>query len=152
MDYRNRQALPHHRPSWACAADPIFITLCHKFRGTHHFDNPRCWGIVLEATARLQDQGCWTPLVALAMPDHLHAIMRIRQGLDIGHLLWRFKRDISFSISTEWQKDGFDHRLRCYSEYLEKRHYVLMNPVRAGLCAKPADWPFHKGWDDKLTG
>ena len=107
---------------------------------------------MLEATARLEKQGCWTPLVALAMPDHLHAIMRIRQGLDIGSLLWRFKRDISFSISTEWQKDGFDHRLRCYSEYLEKRDHVLMNPVRAGLCASPADWPFHKIWDEKLTG
>jgi hypothetical protein len=72
--------------------------------------------------------------------------------LDIGHLLWRFKRDISFSISTEWQRDGCDHRLRCYSEYLEKRQYVLMNPVRAGLCTTPADWPYHKAWDDKLSG
>ena len=152
MDYRIRQALPHHRPSWASEADPIFITLCHKFRGTHHFDNSRSWSIVLEAMTRLEKQGCWTPLVALAMPDHLHGIMRIRQGMEIGHLLWRFKRDISFSVATEWQKDGFDHRLRCYSEYLEKRQYVLMNPVRGGLCEKPTDWPFHRIWDDKHSG
>ena len=152
MDYRLRQALPHHRPSWASDTDPIFITLCHKHRRTRHFDNARCWGFVLEAISRLEKQGCWTPLVAMAMPDHLHAIMRIRQGVEIGHLLWRFKRDISFSITTEWQKDGFDHRLRCYSEYLEKRQYVLMNPVRSGFCAAPEDWPYHKVWDDKLSG
>jgi hypothetical protein len=42
--------------------------------------------------------------------------------------------------------------LRCYSEYLEKRQYVLMNPVRAGFCAAPDDWPFRKIWDDKLAG
>jgi hypothetical protein len=27
-----------------------------------------------------------------------------------------------------------------------------MNPVRAGLCTTPADWPYHKVWDDKLSG
>lgn len=152
MDYRLRQSLPHHRPSWGSEDDPIFITLCHKHRGAHHFDDTRCWGQILAAAHRLEGQGCWTPLVMMAMPDHLHAIMRIRRGIEIGHLLWRFKRDVSFSIATEWQKDDFDHRLRCYSEYLEKRRDVLMNPVRAGLCGRTQDWPFHKVWDDKLTG
>jgi len=152
MDYRLRQSLPHDRPAWASEADPIFITLCHKRRGVRHFDNPQCWGVTLEAILRLEKQGCWTPLVALAMPDHLHAIMRIRRGVEIAHLLWRFKRDISFSITTEWQRDGFDHRLRCYSEYLEKRKYVLLNPVRAGLCTSTLGWPYHKVGDEKLTG
>jgi hypothetical protein len=27
-----------------------------------------------------------------------------------------------------------------------------MNPVRAGLCAVSSDWPYHKVWDDKLSG
>jgi hypothetical protein len=30
---------------------------------------------------------------------------------------------------------------------LEKRDYVLQNPVRAGFILKPADWPYSAWWD-----
>jgi putative transposase len=27
-------------------------------------------------------------------------------------------------------------------QYLEARRYLAMNPVKAGMCARPADWPW----------
>ena len=42
----------------------------------------------------------------------------------------------------DWQRDFFDHRLRKDEGYTEKAHYIRMNPVRAGLVARPEDWPY----------
>jgi len=41
-----------------------------------------------------------------------------------------------------WQADTFDHILRSAESYAEKWSYVCANPVRAGLVAKPEDWPW----------
>ena len=34
----------------------------------------------------------------------------------------------------------FDHRLRDQNELQEKTSYILMNPVRKGLCERAEDW------------
>ena len=41
-----------------------------------------------------------------------------------------------------WQTGFFDHVLRSGESYGEKWEYVRMNPVRAGLAARPEDWPY----------
>jgi hypothetical protein len=41
-----------------------------------------------------------------------------------------------------WQEGFFDHVLRSSESYSEKWSYVRMNPVRAGLCAEPEQWPY----------
>jgi hypothetical protein len=40
------------------------------------------------------------------------------------------------------QEGFFDHRIRSNESAEEKRQYILMNPVRAGLVARPEDWPY----------
>jgi hypothetical protein len=42
-----------------------------------------------------------------------------------------------------WQPGSFHHRIRSWEGAEEKRRYMMMNPVRAGLVASPEDWPFH---------
>jgi hypothetical protein len=41
---------------------------------------------------------------------------------------------------VDWQRDFFDHRLRDHHEADEKTNYILMNPVRKGLCERAEDW------------
>jgi hypothetical protein len=36
----------------------------------------------------------------------------------------------------------FEHRLQGDESLDEKAGYILENPVRAGLVAKPEDWPY----------
>ena len=43
---------------------------------------------------------------------------------------------------TLWQRSFFDHVLRSNESYSEKWNYVRDNPVRAGLVANAADWPY----------
>lgn len=41
-----------------------------------------------------------------------------------------------------WQRDYFDRFLRTAESYGNKWDYVCNNPVRAGLVASAADWPY----------
>ena len=43
---------------------------------------------------------------------------------------------------TRWQSGGLHHRIRSWEGAEEKRRHMMMNPVRAGLVAKPEDWRF----------
>lgn len=45
------------------------------------------------------------------------------------------------TLGIEWQRDFFDHRLR-HRSFVEKAHYIRMNPVRAGLVEKLEEWPY----------
>jgi REP element-mobilizing transposase RayT len=146
MDYRIRQRLPHVRPSWVDERDTLFITLCHKRRGVTHFIRDPAWRALLHAAEHLRRKGRWTPLLMLAMPDHVHALVRIPMANQISKVLGSFKRAVSYECKTDWQADGFDHRLRGQSQYLEKRAYILQNPVRAGLVSSSEDWPYQKSW------
>jgi hypothetical protein len=53
---------------------------------------------------------------------------------------------ISFALRRQarfcWRRRGFfDHRLRREESLRDKADYILHNPVRKGLVARPEDWP-----------
>ena len=54
----------------------------------------------------------------------------------------RFKLEkfVATKHGVKWQRDFFDHRLRNDQELQEKTSYILMNPVRKGLCERVEDW------------
>ena len=41
-----------------------------------------------------------------------------------------------------WQKRYYDFNIRNYPQFVEKLRYLHRNPVRAGLCDRPEDWPW----------
>ena len=41
-----------------------------------------------------------------------------------------------------WQRECYDRVLRNEDEIRRAVEYVVLNPVTAGLCASPADWPY----------
>jgi REP element-mobilizing transposase RayT len=94
------------------------------------------------------------------MPDHVHffcAPFRDRHRLSTFVAKWKewaakhASRRHALTVPF-WQDGFFDHVLRSEESYEVKWQYVLENPVRAGLVAKPEDWPYqgeiHKlRWD-----
>jgi REP element-mobilizing transposase RayT len=145
MPFFSRRSLNNARPEWVDENDPLFITICHKSRGVRHFDNPEAWSALIASANCLRQRGQWTPIVLLAMPDHLHGIVRIPRGITT--VLGEFKRDFSYRVPTSWQKGSFDHRLRSYGHSLEKLDYILANPVRAGFVLEAERWPYVHWWD-----
>ena len=51
-----------------------------------------------------------------------------------------WKKYVAGKHGVEWQRDFFDRRLRDHHELDEKTSYILMNPVRKGLCERAEDW------------
>jgi putative transposase len=83
------------------------------------------------------------------MPDHIHLFVALPPT---GITLSRWIKSLRSVLGKEllrlgfqkprWQEGFFDHLLRSSESYGEKWEYVRMNPVRAGLCSEPEDWPF----------
>jgi REP element-mobilizing transposase RayT len=74
------------------------------------------------------------------MPDHLHAIMAFPREMGMKKLVADWKKFLAREHGISWQRDFFDHRLRDHHEESAKLNYVLMNPVRRGLCERAEDW------------
>ena len=57
-------------------------------------------------------------------------------------IIQQFKSYLVRTFGLRFQRDFFDTRLRDDAHFAEEYDYVLGNPVRKGLCAAPADWPY----------
>jgi len=80
------------------------------------------------------------------LPDHLHIFAAPRDvsvRLDAWVRYWKtsFRRRLP-DRSFAWQRSHWDRRIRSLEGYEGKWHYVRLNPVRAGLVARPEDWPY----------
>ena len=56
-----------------------------------------------------------------------------------------FKPDVGLSgekAAHFWQKRYYDFNVRNHEQFVEKIHYIHQNPVKAGLCNRPEDWPW----------
>jgi putative transposase len=83
------------------------------------------------------------------MPDHVHLFVAIpATGITLSEWIHALRTVIGKQLlrlgiqKPHWQEGFFDHVLRSAESYSQKWDYVRMNPVRAGLCAIPEDWPY----------
>jgi REP element-mobilizing transposase RayT len=99
------------------------------------------------------------------MPDHVHVFVRIGRDMTLRRRESGLKQRLGKTLTqlghkpttvppraagstpqskleSFWQPGFFDHLLRHDESYAEKWDYVWRNPVRAGLVAKPEDWPY----------
>jgi putative transposase len=83
------------------------------------------------------------------MPDHTHLFIALpTQGITLEKWVQALrsvlgKRLLSLGFNKpHWQEGFFDHVLRSQESYSQKWDYVRMNPVRAGLCKTPKEWPY----------
>jgi putative transposase len=104
--------------------------------------NSRCFGAIVESIRFREARGDLKLAILTAMPDHLHFICQINHHRGMSKMIKDLKGYIAKAEGVRWQEGYFDHRLRNPSEYLDKYAYVRRNPVRAGLCAAPEDWPY----------
>jgi putative transposase len=136
-----RRKLPGHEPpNWVDPASIYFITLCATQRGTD---------LLLPMAARLLDvvrryhhDRKWHCHLAVVMPDHLHFLLNFPDVVRFSQVIGDYKRWTASKFGIEWQRDFFEHRLRNEESFDEKAHYILQNPVRAGLVGSAQDWPY----------
>lgn len=135
-----RQRLPHTVPQWVPDGSFFLITINCEPRGQNHLCRAGIGDAVLKAFARHHETFAWHCRVALLMPDHLHAILAFPREAGLKKLIADWKKYLAREHGISWQRDFFDHRLRDHHEEGAKLDYILMNPVRRGLCERAEDW------------
>ena len=100
--------------------------------------------LILREARENHVRGLWHLALFLVMPDHLHFIVNIggRGATALPRVIANFKHLLAARYGLRFQRDFFDTRLRDDAHFAEKHDYILGNPVRKGLCAAPADWPY----------
>ena len=135
-----RKKLPHTVPQWVAEGIWFFITIKCEPRGKNQLCRPDVGDAVLAAMAYNHDRLVWHCRLGLLMPDHLHVIIAFPRDPGMQTVISNWKRFVAGRHKVEWQRDFFDHRLRNNQELQEKTSYVLMNPVRKGLCERAEEW------------
>jgi putative transposase len=82
------------------------------------------------------------------MPDHIHVLVSISGDSQLSSIIRDFKRITARTANIRWQRNFFDHRVRRDESLGLKAAYIRENPIRAGLIAPNAKWPFALGLAD----
>ncbi|MBL8559621.1 MAG: transposase [Hyphomonadaceae bacterium] len=104
--------------------------------------------IVEDALLHFHDD--WYLLKAwCVMPNHVHVLLQTGPAVELGRIVRSWKMFTTRRINARlqrtgalWAADCFDRVMRDNDHYETARRYIKMNPVKAGLCHAPADWPF----------
>jgi len=147
MDSIGRKSLDHDGgPLRSSSSDGeiYFITICCVPRGANQLAKPDIWEAMDDTLNRRIVKGELDCRIALAMPDHFHALMGFPGTKSMRMVVSAIKSWMASQYDIRWQRDFFDHRLRGFESAQEKAQYIRMNPVRAGLVANPQDWPYQR--------
>jgi putative transposase len=111
-----------------------------------------------EAVRRVRRSRPFTIDAWVVLPDHLHAVWTLPPGDDDFSTRWRliktfFVRGLPKTERLSrvrradgergmWQRRFWEHAIRDDEDYRAHVDYVHVNPVKHGLVAAPAEWPY----------
>ncbi|HEV2694237.1 MAG TPA: transposase [Verrucomicrobiae bacterium] len=86
----------------------------------------------------------------VVMPNHIHAVVWPMAEHTLSTILHSWKSFSSRQANKTlkrtgeqfWQTESFDHVIRNPEEQVRLIRYVENNPVKAGFCKRPEDWPW----------
>jgi putative transposase len=83
------------------------------------------------------------------MPNHVHVLVKTMEGFSLDQIVRSWKGFTSRKINELkdhsgpfWQREYHDRYIRDLDHLANARLYIRTNPVKAGLCGKPEDWPW----------
>ncbi|SJZ84889.1 REP element-mobilizing transposase RayT [Enhydrobacter aerosaccus] len=83
------------------------------------------------------------------MPNHVHARIAPQHGFRLGEIVSSWKRFTARAANRElcrsgafWQDDYWDTYIRNERHFESTIAYIENNAVKAGLAARPSDWPW----------
>ena len=142
--------LPHHVTQRGSRRQPTFF-------GADDFRR------YLNVMAESRDRAGIEVWAYCLMPNHVHLLVVPAREDSLAVWFGEGHRRYSSAINQREDWRGHLWQERFYSCVLDERHlwaagrYVELNPVRAGLCARPVDWPWSsarahlEGRDDALA-
>ena len=121
-----------------------FLTLC-GVRPTSSLTQAGAAEAIHASTNAVLKDNVGRLLCSTIMPDHIHLLMELGNGLTIGQIVGKLKalsRAALASCETAWQRDFIEHRLRPDAPANAYARYIFMNPYRVSLLNRRAVWPW----------
>jgi len=104
--------------------------------------------VFLQLLGRVARRRRWICHAYCLMSNHYHLLVQIQQG-GLSDGMRELNGGFARFRNNRHDEEGHLFRNRFWSDVLEEEahmleacRYVVMNPVRAGLCTSPADWPW----------
>lgn len=127
-----------------------FITFATKYRKPLFLDfevaASCCFNLTKSEVWPTAKLLCW-----VLMPDHFHGLIQLEEKEPLETVIRRLKAHLTRSLGPQlkvdgslWQQGFHDHALRQEENMQDVARYIVMNPVRAGLCRRVGDYSF---WD-----
>ena len=89
----------------------------------------------------------------VVMPDHLHLLLTVNDGMTIEKAMQLVKGRFSYRLSREfghkgevWQRGFSEVQVLDRTSFDKHREYIAMNPVKAGLVDSPDQYPHCYGF------
>lgn len=109
--------------------------------------DPRVGGMVQESLLFF-DRSRYRLHAWVVMPNHVHVLFTPSMGHALADILHSWKsytakqaNRILSRTGQFWEEDYFDRFIRDEIHFAATAAYIENNPVKAGLCARPEDWP-----------
>ena len=87
------------------------------------------------------------------MPNHIHMLATRFAQYTLAEIMQSLKSIASHKANRIlgragefWMPDYFDRYIRNQEHFFKAVRYIENNPVKAGLCKRPEDWPFSSAW------
>jgi REP element-mobilizing transposase RayT len=138
-------------PVWIPSSQTViyFVTVCCADRRPIFYDSNSV-AIALESLIKAAQSTDWSVWQVCFMPDHVHLMLSPMTDRDqrLSKMIQRWKSSSKQRLNRAgiegdiWQPEFFDRLLRSDESLTDKWRYVEMNPVRAGLCSSPEEYPF----------
>ena len=144
--YGFAKRLHHTVPGWVQTGALFHIRIAlDREKRQHPLTSPDLGNIILDSARLYAAKRRWHITLFLLMPDHLHALLSFPRDQSMSSTVGDWKRFHAYKNGVIWQEGYFDHRLRAdeRGEQLStKLNYIRRNPVAAGLCDNPENWPY----------
>ena len=117
-------------------------------RGACHLRRPEIAALVRQALLWF-DGDRYDMITWCIMPNHVHVLLRQTGKTQIAQVVrswknWSARRanELLGRTGAFWMRDYYDREIRSRRHRTFTRRYIELNPVKAGLCRTPEDWPW----------
>jgi putative transposase len=123
------------------------LTVCTRERRSLFVETSLVTSLIVQIRHSCETEG-FSVIAYCFMPDHLHLLAEGTQpDSDLRQFMKKVKQRTAFVWKQDgggvlWQRSYYDHVLRDEEDTFRVARYILGNPVRAGLVARPQDYPF----------
>jgi putative transposase len=105
--------------------------------------------VFVDTLLRYRQDGAFALHAFVLMPDHFHILLTPAQDKTLERAVQLIKGGSAHALGKErqlrfpvWQRGFSDHRVRDAADYAVHIRYIEQNPVRKGMVAEAAEYPW----------